>query len=397
MPLPPNLQGLDQLLNGSYRRKMMGLPPLTGADEGPGPTQQDVLQAQAEQTPNTPTPVPAPPGVTPSPQVQASDQPQAAAAAPPSPGDQYQQMIMGLMAKEKKAEAERKNLLTTYLGQSQQADISPLLGLIDNWTGSKTAQNYKAPQGVSEDAINNLMKLSSEGKNPDLPFLLQGMKQAGTKTRTNDITDRLGVSNVNRLFDKDTNLTKATGILNRVNVDLNTLKDPNLTMQKLTELSTGLNFAMSGANGVGIEATKSVAYTNAQAAINNITNYITSDPEYFKNPKLLAMIKDQFDRLKNSYQQLNRQSAFIISKGLPYHDTDKFPLATEALAAKKKLYHLDMTPEEEDAFSNNLVGELAAPAAAPGAAPAPAGAPMDLNKAFTEWKAKQNAAATPTK
>lgn len=158
------------------------------------PATQEAINAQsmsADQAPQAPAPQ-APPPMQMPPQVVQAQAPEGL-TAPDFSG-------------QKSNLADMRKGLQDYLAQKQQVDLSPLAGLVDSWTGSKFAPNYKAPESPEERAavaqkMRNMIQQGETGLSTEQSkYLTAKANQENTQAYRDQL---LEIKRQNKLAEKD--------------------------------------------------------------------------------------------------------------------------------------------------------------------------------------------------
>lgn len=257
---------------------------------------------------------------------------------------------------------EQEKLLKDQLKQVQaykrapaQVDLSALLALTDQWTGSKLAQSYKKPptqQEQFEKGItleNQLLQRKDQLTDNQQKLLESQVKaQLGEATqgriqdRTNIMRDRLGLAQDTQaakagdILDKDSNLKTLTTQKQRIEIGKHTLDSvPTLTPQLFNEIQLDIANAISGGRAAAVSTQKQVEFNSYAIEWQKLKQKLENNPQDIASPGVKKYVREILERLGESYDQNMEARAKQLVGGRQYKSN---PLAQQTMEKKAASY-----------------------------------------------------------
>jgi hypothetical protein len=281
---------------------------------------------------------------------------------------------------------------------NNQVDVSPLLGLIDNFTGSKLASNYQKPMSQAEraqmvmGAAGNTQKsheallkdalvqakmlqgdalseqrhnqdLSKEGyaldENGNVSVVPGGLAEAniaakkagadkalswadvmsanqGLRRESLDLRKGEQAARASGKFDNDKIIKSSTEQQNKMSLAKHTLETaPVLTPQILNEIQSDIATAISTGGSHAASLEHQKQFSSYAIDFANLKQRITNRPQDIQSPEVRQYMADLVGRLDAAYKQNSASRAKQLATGLSYRSN---PEAQDAVSAKVSQY-----------------------------------------------------------
>lgn len=235
---------------------------------------------------------------------------------------------------QQKAIAGQEANLQKIEAMPNQVNMQPLNSLVDTWTGSNFAQNYKqpeTPQEVARKLYDLRDKLITQKKG------LTAEHVALLKSMPNPMQSALGMARLNNQgtmigFKQDAQSAQAAQAIqshplmvesNRqlgfINRDKHTIEGgAMITPQMLHEISNGIAAALGGGKSVGLGISEQQDLSTSQTKIAKLESYLENAPKEGASPAVKKQILDTLDRLEAAYGQYQGNLAKKLSVGKSY-------------------------------------------------------------------------------